>query len=396
MHMQRSYQKTIYACYIGYITQGVVNCYAPLLFLTFISYGWASLRTVTLITTINFAFQLLVDLLSAHFVDKIGYRICIVSAHIFSAAGLIGLAVLPRILPIPFLGLIISVILYAIGGGLLEVLVSPIVEACPSENKVAAMSILHSFYCWGVVAVIALSTLYMWLFGRDSWQSLCFIWALLPLGNAVLFSRVPINSLTEKGEGMKLRELFKTKVFWVFMLLMLAAGASEMGMSQWASAFAESGLNVSKTVGDLAGPCMFAILMGLARSLYGKFGAKINLRAFITLSGVLCLLSYVLAAASPSPVLSLVGCGICGFSVGIMWPGVFSLAAEGLPRGGTALFAMLALAGDLGCTGAPTLIGFVSSAAGDDLRIGLALAVIFPIVLILGILLQRKTAKKTD
>ena len=389
--MQKSYQKTIYACYIGYITQGVVNCFAPLLFLTFISYGWADLKTVTLLTTVNFGFQLFIDFLSAHFVDKIGYRTCIVAAHIFAAAGLIGLSVLPRILPVPFIGLLISVILYAIGGGLLEVLVSPIVEACPSENKAAAMSILHSFYCWGVVGVIALSTLYMWAFGRDSWQSLAFIWALLPLGNAVLFSRVPINNLTEDGEGMNLRELFKTKIFWIFALLMVTAGASEMAMSQWASAFAESGLKVSKSVGDLAGPCMFSILMGLARALYGKFGAKINLRAFITVSGALCLGCYVLTAVSPSPILSLIGCGICGFSVGIMWPGVFSLAAEGLPRGGTALFAMLALAGDLGCTSAPTFVGLISSAAGDNLRIGLALAVIFPILLIFGIFLLKKT-----
>lgn len=389
--MQKSYQKTICACYIGYITQGVVNCFAPLLFLTFISYGWVDLKTVTLLTTVNFGFQLFIDFLSAHFVDKIGYRTCIVAAHIFAAAGLIGLSVLPRILPVPFIGLLISVILYAIGGGLLEVLVSPIVEACPSENKAAAMSILHSFYCWGVVGVIALSTLYMWAFGRDSWQSLAFIWALLPLGNAILFSRVPINNLTEDGEGMNLRELFKTKIFWIFALLMVTAGASEMAMSQWASAFAESGLKVSKSVGDLAGPCMFSILMGLARALYGKFGAKINLRAFITVSGALCLGCYVLTAVSPSPILSLIGCGICGFSVGIMWPGVFSLAAEGLPRGGTALFAMLALAGDLGCTSAPTFVGLISSAAGDNLRIGLALAVIFPILLIFGIFLLKKT-----
>ena len=393
--MQKSYQKTIYACYIGYITQGVVNCFAPLLFLTFISYGWADLKTVTLLTTVNFGFQLFIDFLSAHFVDKIGYRTCIVAAHIFAAAGLCGLSVLPRILPVPFIGLLISVIFYAVGGGLLEVLVSPIVEACPSENKAAAMSILHSFYCWGVVGVIALSTLYMWAFGRDSWQSLAFIWALLPLGNAILFSQVPINKLTEDGEGMNLRELFKTKMFWIFALLMVAAGASEMAMSQWASAFAESGLKVSKSVGDLAGPCMFSILMGLSRALYGKFGAKINLRAFITVSGALCLGCYVLTAVSPDPILSLIGCGLCGFSVGIMWPGVFSLAAEGLPRGGTALFAMLALAGDLGCTSAPTFVGFISSAAGDNLRIGLALSVIFPILLILGIFLQRKNTVKT-
>lgn len=392
--MNRSYQHTIYACYLGYITQGVVNNLAPLLFLTFISSGWATLKAVTLLTTVNFATQLLVDFLSAHFVDKIGYRKCIVAAHLFSGVGLIGMAVLPSLFPIPFIGLLISVVFYAIGGGLIEVLISPIVEACPSENKAKAMSLLHSFYCWGVVAFIALSTLYLAVFGREYWRGLCYIWALLPLANAVFFTRVPINSLTESGEGMTLRELFSTKLFWIFALLMFAAGSSELAMSQWASAFAESGLRVSKAVGDLAGPCAFSLLMGSARTLYAKFGGKIKLKTFILLSGFLCVVSYLLASLSPNPVLALLGCGICGFSVGIMWPGVFSLAAESMPRGGTALFAMLALAGDLGCSGGSTVVGLISSAMGDELRFGLLAATIFPIILIAGILLQNKNHSK--
>ena len=391
--MQNSYQRTIYACYLGYITQGVVNNLAPLLFLTFISSGWATLSTITLMTTVNFATQLLVDFLSAHFVDRIGYRRCIVAAHIFSGIGLIGMAVLPSVLPVPFAGLLISVILYAIGGGLIEVLVSPIVEACPSENKAKAMSLLHSFYCWGVVAVIALSTLYLAIFGREHWRGLCYIWAVLPLANAVFFSKVPINHLTESGEGMTLKELFSTKLFWIFALLMFAAGSSEMAMSQWASAFAESGLRVSKAVGDLAGPCFFAVLMGSARALYARFGGKIKLRTFILMSSMLCVISYLLASLSPSPVLALLGCGLCGFSVGIMWPGVFSLASESMPRGGTALFAMLALAGDLGCSGGPTTVGLISSASGDDLSIGLLAAIVFPIVMIAGVICQKRMEK---
>lgn len=392
--MQKSYQKTIYACYIGYITQGIVNNLAPLLFLTFIRSGWATLSTITLLTTVNFATQLAVDFLSAYFVDKIGYRKCIVAAHILAALGLMGMSILPPMLPVPFVGLLISAVLYAVGGGLLEVLVSPIVEACPSENKAKAMSLLHSFYCWGVVAVIAISTLWLWIFGRDSWRILCLFWAVLPLCNALFFTKVPINSLTESGDGMSLRELFKSKIFWVFAILMFAAGSSEMSMSQWASAFAESGLKVSKTVGDLAGPCVFSILMGLSRTLYAKFGEKIKLETFILSSGVLCLASYLLASLSQSPVLALMGCGICGFSVGIMWPGVFSLASAKMPRGGTALFAMLALAGDLGCTGGPTAVGFLSSALNDSLRSGLLIATVFPIILIVGVLMCRKLLRR--
>ena len=396
MILEKSYRKTVYACYIGYITQGIVNNLAPLLFLTFINSGWATLGSVTLLTTLNFATQLAVDLLSACFVDKIGYRKCVVAAHIFCFFGLVGMAVLPFYLPSPFAGLLISAVLYAVGGGLLEVLVSPIVEACPSDNKAGAMSLLHSFYCWGVVAVIALSTLWLWLFGRESWRLLCVIWAIIPLANAFFFTRVPINSLTSEGEGMSLGGLFKTGIFWIFMLLMFAAGASELAMAQWASAFAESGLGVQKAIGDLAGPCVFAILMGVARVFYAKFGDKIKLESFILISGLLCLISYLAASLCPIPAVALLGCGLCGFSVGIMWPGVFSIASASMPKGGTALFALLALAGDLGCTGGPTFVGLISSAAGDSLRTGLLAAVIFPAVMIAGILALKRVKKKSD
>ncbi len=392
--MKNPYQKTIYACYFCYITQGIVNNLAPLLFVTFISTGWATLSTVTLLTTVNFATQLLTDLLSAHFVDKIGYRKCIIAANLLSALGLVGMAVLPEILPVPFIGLLIAAVLYAIGGGLLEVLVSPIVEACPSENKAKAMSLLHSFYCWGVVLVVSISTAFLFVFGRENWKILCFIWTILPLVIALLFTKVPINSLTESGEGMTLKELYKTKIFWLFALMMLAAGASELAMAQWASAFAESSLGVSKAVGDLAGPCFFAVLMGLSRMLYGKFGQKIKLEAFIFVCGILCFSSYLISSLCSSPALALLGCGICGFSVGIMWPGMISLASAGLPTGGTALFAMLALAGDIGCTSGPTVVGFVSSAMGDTLRSGLLAAAVFPAIMVVGIILLSKEVKK--
>lgn len=394
--MEKKYKNTIYACYIGYISQGITNNFAPLLFVSFITYGWASLRTVTMLTTINFLIQLSVDYISTYFVDKIGYRVSIVAAHIFDAFGLVGLAVLPSILPNPFLGLLIADVLYAFGGGLLEVLVSPIVEACPNDNKSAAMSLLHSFYCWGVVLVVGFSTLFMLIFGRESWRYLCIIWAAVPLFNAFFFTRVPINRLTEDGEGMSVKDLLKDRIFWIFALLMVAAGASELAMSQWASAFAESTLGIPKTIGDLAGPCFFAVLMGTSRALYGKFGSKFNLKAFIICSSGLCFLSYIAAAASRNSAFSILGCAMCGFSVGIMWPGVFSLASEKMPKGGTALFALLALAGDLGCTAGPTLVGLVSAASGDNLKAGLALATVFPIIMIFGIisLLRIKETEK--
>ena len=389
--MDNKYQKTIYACFLGYIVQAIVNNFVPLLFLTFESAYNIPLSKITLLITFNFGIQLLVDLLSAGFVDKIGYRVCAVAAHIFSALGLLGLSVLPEILPDAYIGLLISVTIYALGGGLLEVLVSPIVESCPSKNKEKTMSLLHSFYCWGHVGVVLFSTLFFRIFGIDNWKILTCIWIIIPLANAFLFSRVPLAPLVKDGEtGASMPALFKNRIFWLLMLMMLCAGASEQAVSQWASTFAERGLGVGKTIGDLAGPMTFAILMGSARAFYGKFGDRINLDKFMIGSGVLCIASYLCISLSPSPFLSLVGCGICGLSVGIMWPGSFSKASAAIRNGGTAMFALLALAGDLGCSGGPSLVGYISSIASDNLKKGILAAIIFPFLLIVGILLLKK------
>ena len=382
-NIRKSYRHTIYASYIGYITQAIVNNLAPLLFLIFRDEFSLPLSKITFIVTLNFAVQLTVDLLAAKFVDKIGYRICVVSAHVFAAVGLVGMAVFPMIFPDAYAGLLVAVVCYAIGGGLIEVLISPIVEACPTDNKASVMSLLHSFYCWGTVAVVALSTLYLFAFGKENWKTLAILWALVPLFNMLYFSQVPLATLTEENEGMTIGELLKSKLFWLFFVLMIMAGASEQAMSQWASAFAESGLKVSKTVGDLAGPCFFSILMGSSRAFYAKFGEKIDLLKFIMGSALLCIFSYLLAVFSPYPVFGLLGCGLCGLSVGIFWPGTFSLAAAKMPKGGTAMFALMALAGDVGCGGGPTVVGFVAEHFSDNLKCGLLAAILFPIVLLI-------------
>lgn len=394
MSIRTNYNHTIYACYLGYITQAIINNFAPLLFLTFQSSFGISLDKIALLVSFNFAVQLLVDFLAAKFVDRIGYRPCIVTAHVCAAAGLVGLAVLPDLLPDPYLGMLLAVFFYAIGGGLIEVLVSPIVEACPTTKKEGAMSLLHSFYCWGHVFVVLASTLFFTLAGIQNWRILACIWAVIPLLNCLYFSCVPIQVLVEDGEGMSIGKLLKNKVFWVLCLLMICSAASEQGMSQWASAFAESGLQVSKTVGDLAGPCSFAILMGCSRAFYGKFSEKIRLHRFMLLSSVLCIISYLMAALSQNPVLSLIGCALCGLSVGIMWPGSFSTAAKALPKGGTAMFALLALAGDFGCSAGPAAVGMISDAFGGNLKTGLLFASLFPLLLILGILGYQRMAKR--
>lgn len=392
MSVKNNFKHTVAACYGGYITQAVVNNFIPLLFLIFQQQFSIKLEQITLLVTINFVVQLLVDLLSAKFIDRIGYRRAIVAAHLFAAAGLSGLAYLPFVMP-PFTGLVTCVVLYAVGGGLIEVLISPIVEACPSENKAGAMGLLHSFYCWGSVGAVLISTLFLQVFGKESWQVLSVLWAVLPLLNALYFTRVPINSLTESGDSMSITELCRTRLFWVFVVLMLCAGGSELAMSQWASAFAESALGVPKTVGDLLGPCFFAVLMGFSRVLYAKLSAKIRLMPVIIGCCTLCILSYILAAFAPLPMLSLLGCGLCGFSVGVLWPVTFSLAAEKSPRGGTAMFALLALAGDLGCSSGPTVVGFASGALGG-LSKGLPFAIIFPLVMMIAAVVCSRMTKK--
>lgn len=386
--MKLTYRHTIRACLTGYIVQAIIVNFAPLLFLTFQASYSIPLTQITMLVTVNFGVQLVVDLLSAGFVDKIGYRVSIGIAHLTAAAGLIMLAVLPDMLPTPFYGLLAAVVVYAVGGGLLEVLVSPIVESCPTDNKAGTMSLLHSFYSWGQVGVVLLSTVYFAVFGTARWKILAMLWALLPICNFFVFTRVPIAPLVKEGErGLSLRELFSRRIFWLFFLMMLCAGASEQAVSQWASTFAEQSLGVSKTVGDLAGPMAFAVCMGVARSFYGKYGEKVDLDGFMIGSAVLCVLSYLLLSLVPVPALGLVGCALCGVSVGIMWPGTLSKAAATLRGGGTAMFALLALAGDVGCSGGPTLAGMVSAAAGDELRAGLLAAVVFPLVLLLGLLL---------
>lgn len=396
MPHSKNYQKTMYACFIGYIVQAVVNNFVPLLFVVFQDSYHIPLSQITALITINFLIQLGVDLLSAGVVDKLGYRTCVLIAHGCAAVGLVLLAFLPDLLPNPFAGILIAVGIYAVGGGLIEVLISPILEACPTKNKEKAMSLLHSFYCWGHVGVVLISTVFFRLAGVGNWRILTVLWALIPVGNLVLFAGAPIYSLHEEGEtGLTLRELFQKKIFWILMLMMLCAGASEQAVSQWASIFAEKGLGVSKTVGDLAGPMAFAALMGTSRLIYGKYGDRLNLNRFMTLSCFLCIAAYGCISLIPNAAVGLAGCAVCGFSVGILWPGTFSKASAAVKGGGTAMFALLALAGDLGCSGGPTLAGAVSSRCGDNLRMGILAAVIFPVLLLAGMLLlsRQKSAK---
>ena len=349
-----------------------------------------SFSMLALISTCFFVTQLIVDFLCAGIVDKLGYRVCIIAAEVTSGLGLAGLAFLPDLLPVPFYGILICVIIYAIGSGLTEVLGSPIIEACPFENKDAMMSLLHSFYCWGWVGVVLCSTIFFTIFGIEHWRIMALIWSIIPFYNIYNFATCPIEPLVEEGKSMTMLELFKTKAFWIFIVLMICAGSSEIAMGQWASAFAESALHVSKTFGDLAGPCGFAVCMGISRLLYGKFGEKVDLTIFMMASGVMCLVCYLVAGLAGIPIVGLIGCALCGFSVGIMWPGSISISSQILPTGGTAMFALLALAGDLGGAMGPAIIGNVSQKAANDLQAGVLAGIGFPIVLVISVFYIRK------
>lgn len=390
MNIKGNFKLTINACFVGYIVQAIVNNFLPLLFLTFQSSYGIPLNKITLLITINFGVQLLVDALAIAFVDKIGYRASMILAHAFATVGFVCLTIFPDLFSDPFVGLLLAVLIYAIGGGILEVLVSPVMESCPTDNKEKAMSLLHSFYCWGHVGVVLFSTLFFFLFGIDNWKIIALFWALVPFLNMITFTRVPMASLIDEGEsGLGIKKLFSMKNFWVILLMMLCAGASEQSVSQWASTFAEKGLNISKTLGDLTGPMTFAILMGLSRLFYGKYGDKINLERFMSFSLLLCILSYLCIVFAPLPAISLLGCAISGLSVGILWPGTFSMAAASIKGGATAMFALMALAGDLGCAGGPTLVGMVSDSFNGNLKLGILAAIIFPVLLILGIMLNK-------
>ena len=393
MIKQKNYKKTLTACYLGFVTQAITANFTPLLFLTFVNTYGVTFEKIAMIPLVFYLTQLLIDFAATRFADKIGYRTCVVASQILSAVGLLLMIILPELLPVPFTGILISVVLYAVGSGLIEVLVSPIVEACPFENKDGMMSLLHSFYCWGAMGVILGSTLFFALFGTEKWKILVAVWALVPLYNTFNFISCPIEHLVEDGKSMSVGKLLKTPIFWLMILLMVCSGASEATMAQWASAFTESALGVSKTVGDLAGPCLFAMFMGISRILYGKFSQKLDLTKVMLVCGTMCAGCYLLASLSTLSILGPAGCALCGLGVGIMWPGSISISSQSCPRGGTAMFAFLALAGDLGAMVSPAMVGGLSEMAGGNLKTGLLAAAIFPLILVLGLLILNRRAR---
>lgn len=387
--MSKRYMSTKIACYTGYFVQAIINNLAPLFYVVFQNEFGINYTKISWLIMLNFITQLFVDIISVKVISKLGYRVSIVLAHIFSSVGLCLLGILPRAMENSYIGLVIPIIIYAIGSGLIEVLVSPIVEGLPLENKSGEMSLLHSFYCWGQMSVVLLTTVAIKFVGSANWVYAPICWAIIPFINMFMFMKVPIFPPVPEGEDeMKVSELFKSGTFILLAVLMLCSGASELAMSQWASTFAEKSLGVDKLTGDLLGPCLFAFLMASGRVVFGLVGDKIDIKKVLGFSAALCVASYLISTLSKNPIASLIGCGLCGLSVATMWPGVFSFAAKIFPRGGTPLFAMLAVFGDFGCAFGPWLAGVVSDGVRastidfDPLKFGLAVSVIFPVTMI--------------
>lgn len=412
MEKTQNFKSTVFACYRGYITQGIVNNLSPLFFVLFQNKFGISYSLISALILCNFVTQVITDMLSVKYVDRIGYRKSAVIAHALAFLGLVMQGTLPNVLPAPYVGLVLATIVNGVGGGLIEVIISPIVDSCPGDAKASAMSLLHSFYCWGQVGVVLITTLLLRLIGEDLWFILPILWSLLPLYNLFRFLKVPLTPTVPEEEKTPLKTLFTSKIFLMALLLMLCAGASELAMSQWSSLFAERALGVTKVIGDLLGPCLFAVFMGIGRTIYGVWGEKIHLTGAMVFCAALCILCYLGTALFENPWLSLLSCALCGFSVSLMWPGTFSLTSAAYPKGGTAMFGILAVLGDVGCSVGPALMGAVSGAVSGNaniaasfpnltadqlgLKSGMLFSAVFPAFILIGVLLLTRFHKAAN
>lgn len=391
-----SYKRTKLSCYTGYFVQAIINNLPPLLFIVFHEQFGIGLKRLSALITVNFVSQIAVDLFAIKFSDKIGYKILSVLSQSVTTVGLILLAFLPNSIN-PFTGIMIAIILNAIGSGLMEVIISPIVEAIPGDKKTSQMAFLHSFYCWGQVFVVLVTTLLIKFLGKENWHFIPLLWAILPAVNTISFISCPMPPNLASEKRTPVGKLFFKKQFILMLLLMLCAGASELGMSQWSSYFAETGLHVTKQTGDILGPCMFAVLMGVGRVLFGIFGEKLNIKTALSVSAILCGVSYIAVSLSDNQYISLIFCAFTGICISMMWPGTFSLAARKFPDGGNSMFGILALTGDMGCTLGPWVVSFAALNFCDgNLKGGLGFGALFPIIMIISLILITGNKSKKE
>lgn len=406
MEKAANWKSTIFACYRGNFTHAAINNLSPLFFIIYQEKFQLSYTLLATLILFNFCTQIVADLVCVKYVDRIGYRKAALFAQFMGVLGLVLLAVLPNVLPFPFVGLAVAAVVCALGGGTMEVILSPIVDSIPGDAKASAMSLLHSFYCWGQVVVVLATTVILRMIGSDLWYLIPLLWALIPLYNFFSFLKVPLQDTVTPEEKTPLRQLFTTKIFLIAMLIMVCAGASELAMCQWSSLFAEKALGVPKVMGDLLGPCLFAVFMGIGRVVYGIYGHRINLFKTLIFSSLFCVLCYLGTALFQIPALSLVSCSLCGLTVSLMWPGTISCSAAIFPKGGASMFGILAVMGDIGCSVGPAIMGAVSDGVKGaftvpgltpdqlGLRSGMLTGVIFPLILLFGVVALMRYAKK--
>ena len=387
--MTKSYKTTKIACFIGFVVQAIINNFLPLLFIIFNTRYNLNYEQLGRLLFVNFFVQLIVDALTPALVKRIGYRGAAIACHGLAAAGLFMLGVLPLVFSNQIYAcLVASIIVYASGSGIIEVCISPMVELLPGDKKGADMAFTHSFYCWGQAFTVLVSTLLIFLIGQQHWHFIPMFWAIIPLLNMINFMRVPVIEQPDDPISKTANTLFKNRDFWIFAVIMICAGASEITMAEWASLFAQKALGVSKTVGDLLGPCAFAVCMGSGRVIFGLLDGKFNPQKALILNNILCVLCYVGVAVCNIPALSLIACALCGFSVSLSWPGTYSMAARHFPTGGTLMFSILALCGDLGCSIGPWLMGIVANST--TLETGFLVCSVFPAFMVLTAPLLRK------
>lgn len=394
--LEKKYLPTKLAGYVGFIVQAIVNNFLPILFIVFQDVYGLGYEKLGRLIVINFATQMFIDFITPKIIHKLGYRRAAFLCQFTACVGLCLMAVLPRFMSNTYLAIIISIVFYATGSGLMEVILSPMIEMLPTGNKSGNMAVLHSFYCWGQTVVVPLTTLMVFIFGRENWTYIPLVWAVVPFVNMFTFLRVPIVEPDSEEKQSTFLELARTPKFVVYMVMMLCAGASEIAMSQWSSLFVEQALGVSKAIGDIVGPCLFALFMALGRVIYASLSKKVSFTRLLIWLNLLCFICYVMVALCHIAVLSLVFCALCGLSVSISWPGIYSAGARTFKTGGAVMFSAFAMCGDTGCALGPGLVGLV--AEYTNLNVGFLVAAVFPLIMVICsiYILKNRVAKNKN
>lgn len=356
----KSYQLTTISCFVGIFCQAVSSNITAILFIPLMTLYGLSYVHLGLLVGINFTTQVLVDIIASRLVDRYGFRVFVLPSDILAVIGLVLFGLTPVLFDNILTGLVFSTIIFSASCGLQEVMLSPIVNAIPHNDKGPAMALMHSFYAWGQVATIIITTLFLFFFGIENWQVIVFLWALVPLVNFFMFLAAPFPGVIHENQRMTMRDLILKPFYLVALLAIMGGAATELVMNQWSSTFSEKVLELPKVTGDILGMCGFAVFLGLGRVLYGRYGSKINMNNVLVGSAAAAVVCYIAVAISPLPAISLAACAVCGLAASLLWPGTLVITAEKYPLAGAWIFAILAAAGDIGAASGPFAAGVIT------------------------------------